>query len=365
MKVQVTQANLSRALSAVGRVAGGRTSLPILANILISTEDNQLKIAATNLEIAITQFIGAKVEKTGSLTVPARLVTDFISSLPDSNIDLSVEDNKLHISAGSYTSTINGVSSEEFPSIPTVSASQSIKLSSEELKKAISQTVIAASSDEARPVLTGVYIYSDNGTAIMVATDSYRLAERKLSKNTQQEINVIVPARTFSEVQRIIDEQDQTEIFFDENQMMIAAGEVQLVSKLIDGKFPAYKQLIPEKSDVTITILRSELLSITKVAALFARESAGSVTLEVDEEKQEVSIASVASQVGENTSRATAKVKGSGKVTLNSRFLIDALNVVSDKEIIFRFSGSTNPCIVEPTGDEKNIYQHIVMPLRS
>lgn len=365
MKVQVTQANLSGALSTVGRVAGGRTSLPILANILLSTEDNQLKIAATNLEIAITQFIGAKVETNGSITVPARLITDFIGSLPDSNIDLTVEDNKLHISAGSYTSTINGVSSEEFPSIPTVSSSKSITLSSDELKKAISQTVVAASTDEARPVLTGVYIYSENSSAVMVATDSYRLAERTLSKATKQPIEVIVPARTFSEVQRIIDGQDQTEILFDENQMMIVAGEVQLVSKLIDGKFPAYKQLIPEKSDVTITIERSELLSITKVAALFARESAGSITLDVDEDKQEVSIASVASQVGENTSRAKAKITGSGSVTLNSRFLIDALNAVSDSEIVFRFSGSTNPCIVEPTGSEKSVYQHIVMPLRS
>ncbi|HIA92209.1 TPA: DNA polymerase III subunit beta [Candidatus Saccharibacteria bacterium] len=366
MKVEVTQANLNKALSIVGRVAGGRTSLPILSNVLLSVEDNQLKLAATNLEVAITQHIGAKVSEPGSITVPARLMSDFINSLPDSNIQLSVEENKLSIKAKGYSSTINGVSSEEFPSIPIVSAKNPLVITGKNLKGVIAQTIVAASSDEARPVLTGVFTYVHEGSLLAVATDSYRLAEKVIQVKTNlNELSVIVPAKTFAEIQRIVSDEDSVQLHFDDVQMLVEVGDVQIVSKLIDGKFPAYKQLIPEKSDVSFKIERKELLNATKVAALFARESAGSITLEVSEDDNSVSIASVASQVGNNNSTLSTTVKGSGSVTLNSRYLIDALNAINDQELTFRFSGSTNPCILEPTGEEKQNYLHVVMPLRS
>ena len=364
MKLQVTQANLNRALSTVGRVAGGRTSLPVLSNVLLSTDGNQLKLAATNLEIAITQHIGAKVETQGSITVPARLMSDFVSSLPDSNINLEVVENKLVISTENYNSTINGVVADEFPSIPTVEAQKPLTFTGAELKGAISQVLVAASNDEARPVLTGVYLYNFEGSLYFVATDSYRLAERKFA-SYDQDLAMIIPSKSLSEVQRIINDDTNVEFHFDDSQIMVKFDETELVSKLIDGKFPTYRQLIPDQSEVTFTIARNELTSITKVAALFARESAGSITLEVSSEQQTVSIASVASQVGKNTSQASAKVSGDGSVTLNSRFLLDALNAVNDPVITFRFSGNTNPCIVQPTGKEKELYKHIVMPLKA
>jgi DNA polymerase III subunit beta len=365
MKVQVTQENLARGLGIVGRVAGGRTSLPILTNVLISTDKNQLRLAATNLEIAITQLIGVKVETPGSITVPAKLISDFISSLPAGNISLEVEDSKLHIESDNYSSTINGVSAEEFPSIPTVESKEPLTIKTTNLKDTIQQTVVAASSDEARPVLTGAYLHSEDSKLYCAATDSYRLAERMVKNDFKKQVNMIIPARTLSEIQRIIDDQEELQLHYDESQIMVRSGDTELVSKLIDGKFPAYRQLIPAESEVTIKIAASELLSITKVAALFARESAGSITLEVDKDKQQVSIASVASQVGENTSTAQGKVQGSGKITLNSRFLIDALNVIHDDEVKLRFSSNSSPCILEPLGKEKGQYQHIIMPLRS
>jgi len=365
MKVQVTQQNLSTALASVGRVAGSRTSLPILANVLIQTEGNQLQLAATNLEIAITELIGAKVEKPGSVTVPARLVSDFVSSLPSGKIDLELEDNKLHISSGSYQSTINGTPSEDFPSIPELVEEKPIKIDPADFKKAAQQTVIAASSDDARPVFTGVYFYTKDQTLFAVATDTYRLAERKLATGITQEIDIIVPSRTVSELQRLAGDSNQLEITIGESQLMARTDTTELVSKLIDGKFTSYQHLISAQSDVSVTVEAAELLNITKVAALFARESAGSITLEVDSKKQTVKIASVASQIGENQSEIKAEVSGEGSVTLNSRFLIDALNVIEDKQVSFSFNGSTAPCVLRPLGESKDNYTHIIMPLRS
>jgi len=365
MKVQVTQENLSAALSSVGRVAGSRTSLPILANVLIKTEGNQLQLAATNLEIAITELIGAKVDTPGSVTVPARLVNDFISSLPSGNVQLELDGAKLHITSGNYQSTINGTPADDFPSIPELASKKPITIDADDFKTAAQQTVIAVSSDEARPVYTGVYFYTADNNLYAVATDTYRLAERKLASDVKDDIKIIVPARTVSELQRLAGDTKQLKLVIGDSQLMAQTDSTELVSKLIDGKFTSYRHLITDKSDVTLTIEREQLLNITKVAALFARESAGSITLEVSEDDGTVKIASVASQVGENESEVPADVSGSGSVTLNSRFLIDALNVIPDDEVSFSFSGSSAPCVLRPLGQSNSEYVHIVMPLRS
>jgi len=365
MKVQVTQENLSAALASVGRVAGSRTSLPILANVLIKTEGNQLQLAATNLEIAITELIGAKVDQPGSVTVPARLVSEFISSLPSGNVELELKDNKLHISSSNYQSTINGTPSDDFPSIPELSTEQPIMIDAGAFKTTAQQTVVAASKDDARPVYTGVYFYTKDGDLFAVATDTYRLAERKLATGVNIDIDIIVPARTVSELQRLATDSKQLELVIGESQLMARTDNTELVSKLIDGKFTSYRHLISEKSDVELSVEVAQLLNITKVAALFARESAGSITLEVSEADGTVKIASVASQVGENESEVPAKATGSGSVTLNSRFLIDALNVIEDDEVSFSFSGSSAPCVLRPLGGSKDNYVHIIMPLRS
>ena len=365
MKVQVTQENLSAALGSVGRVAGSRTSLPILANVLIKTEGNQLQLAATNLEIAITELIGAKVDTPGSVTVPARLVSDFISSLPGGNVQLELDGAKLHITSGNYQSTINGTPADDFPSIPELTAKQPITIDAEDFKTAAQQTVIAVSSDEARPVYTGVYFYTTDNNLYAVATDTYRLAERKLTGDVTDEIKTIVPSRTVSELQRLASDTKQLKLIIGDSQLMAQTDSTELVSKLIDGKFTSYRHLITDNSDVTFKIEREQLLSITKVAALFARESAGSITLEVSESDGTVKIASVASQVGENESEVPAEVSGNGSVTLNSRFLIDALNVIPDDEVSFSFSGSSAPCVLRPLGESSSDYVHIIMPLRS
>ena len=363
MKLQVTQENLQKALSTVARIANTRNTLPILGNVLLRTVENRLSVAATNLDIAITHTIGSKVSEEGAITVPARLMQDFVSSLPAGVIDLELEENKLHIATDQYKSTINGVSAEDFPVMPAITAGTTWQVPAAVLKKGLQQVVLAASGDEARPVLTGVYLHSHDGALYMVATDSYRLAERALQKNAA-DVSLLVPGSALQDMLRILgDGDEQVTITHDDQQVLFQVGEVELVSRLIEGAYPDYRKLIPKSFEVTATLSKADFTNITKVSSLFARESAGSVTIKVDEAKKQVSIRSVASQLGENTASAAAEIKGSGEVTLNSRFLLDALHVFTGDSITFSFNGKLDPCLLIEPGNKE--YKHIIMPLRS
>ncbi len=366
MELTVTQENLARALTAVGRVASTKTQLPILGNILLRTDNNRLLVAATNLEIATTQYIGAKVAKPGAITIPARLVSEFISSLPKESVDLKVVNDNLHIKSGRYSSIINGVIADDFPELPTINENASIQYSvkTEDFKLAVSQTIITASNDSTRPVLTGVYWHSHEGQLVLAATDGYRLAERTLVPTTS-EVSAIIPTQTLQEVLRTItDDGEEVDILFDETQVRFRINDAEIISRLIDGNFPDYRQLVPKKSDTVVTIPKADFIRVTKIAGLFARESGGSVTLTADEEKKTLSLHSIASQLGENTSEALAVVAGDGQVTLNSRYLTEALSVIEGEEVTFSFSGKLAPCVIASTDKDTN-YFHIIMPLKS
>lgn len=361
MKLQVTQENLARALGTVGRVASTRGTLPILANVLLKTVDNRLSVAATNLDIAITHHIGSKVTKSGAITVPARLMQDFINSLPDSVLDLSLEDNKLHITTDQYKSTINGIAADDFPVMPAISDGVVWRVPAATLKRALAQVVFAASADDARPVLTGVYFHNVDGEIIVVATDSYRLAENNLGKN-KANVNFLVPFSAANDLLRIIsDETKEVVVTHDDQQVSFKVGDISLVARLIEGNYPDYRKLIPNKFETVARLQRADLANITKVSALFARESAGSVTIKA--EGKNVSITAVASQLGENTASAEAEITGGGEVTLNSRYLIDGLSAFSTENIEFCFNGKLEPCILKSPEDPK--YTHLIMPLRS
>lgn len=363
MKLQVTQQNLAKALSTVARVATTRNTLPILANVLLKTVGNRLSISATNLDIAITHHIGSKVEKNGSITVPARLMQDFVSSLPDSVLSMELSDHKLKITTEKYQSTINGISAEEFPVMPAISGGTSWKIDAAKLKQALQQVVFAASSDDARPILTGVYFHVVKGEVVVVATDSYRLAERRLTKS-QQSVGFLLPASAANDLLRIIgDDLKDISITHDDQQVLFLVGDVTLVARLIEGNYPDYRKLIPVKFATVAKLKRADFLNIAKVSSLFARESAGSITIKVDGDAGQVSINAIASQLGENTATASAEVKGSGEVTLNSRYLIDALNAFEGDQVEFCFNGKLEPCILRSKTDPS--YLHLIMPLRS
>lgn len=364
MKLQVTQENFNKALSSVARIASGRSTLPILSNILLKTVSNRLSVVATNLDIAVTHFIGAKVAKEGSITIPARLTQDFISNLPSGVIDLEQEDKKLHVSTDMYKSVINGISASEFPVMPKIDGGDSWKISTKLLKQALQQTVIAASNDDARPVLTGVYFNTFEDKLYVVSTDSYRLAEKQLI-NLKKTVNLLVPATAIQDLLRIIGDYDgETIVSYDDQQIRFEAGDVELVARLIEGKYPDYRQLIPKQFETTITLPNNDLTNIAKVSALFARESAGSITIDVSEDKQEISIHSIASQLGENDASSKAEVKGEGSVTMNSRYLLEALHVLAAENVRCSFNGKLDPIVIRDPAHPDN-YTHIIMPLKS
>lgn len=364
MKLVVTQENLTKALQVVGRVATGKTPLPILSNILFKTDKNRLLLAATNLEIAITQYIGSKIETEGAITVPAKLMSEFISNLPKGNITLEVEGTKLIIKSGMYKSTINGMLPDEFPALPEITAQQEVILAPSLAKRAIQQTVLVASADDTRPVLTGVYCHTFEGSLFFAGTDGYRLAERNLG-TCEQTVDAIIPAQTLQDVLRVMtDDLSELKMVFDENQVRFLLDDIEITSRLIDGSFPPYRQLIPASSEVKVTISKDEFSRVTKVASLFARESGGSVTLKASEADQKLGIHSIATQLGENNSETEAKVTAAGQVTLNSRYLLEALNCIDNPTISFSFSGKLSPCVLRAT-DANNDYTHVIMPLKS
>jgi DNA polymerase-3 subunit beta len=364
MKLVVTQENLHKALSVVARVASSKTSLPILSNILLRTDQNRLLLAATNLEVAITEHIGAKVVNEGAITIPSRLMSEFISNLPKGNVELRVEGSKLHISAGNYTSTINGMPAEEFPALPEIKSAVELRLPAALFKRSVTQTVLTASHDDTRPVLTGVLAHTHDGQLYLAATDGYRLSERRLMP-LSEDISALIPASTLQDVVRVLPEEcEEVVILLDETQVRFRMDDIEVTSRLIDGNFPDYRQLIPKETETNTTVSRDELNRIAKIAGLFARESGGSITIKADEMNGTVSIHSVASQLGENTSETEATVKGDGQVTINSRYLIEALTCIDDPSVHFGFSGKLAPCVLTPDSKESD-YQHIIMPLKS
>lgn len=366
MKVSITQEKLARALNIIKDVASSRNELAILNNILLRTDGGRLIVAATNLEIAATQYIGAKIDKPGSITIPARLVSEFVSNLPSDTVNLEVDDNKLNITSGKFSSVINGVVADEFPELPTVDEKQAVQyeLNTEELKKAVAQTKIAVSSDVTRAVLTGVFWHTHDGFLYLAATDGYRLAEKRLVAS-DSDLAAIIPASTLTEVSKSLSDTDKTiTVLFDESQVSFQTGGMEIVSRLIDGKFPDYRQLIPEVSETKITINKADFSRITKIAALFARESGGGITLTASKEKALLSIHSIASELGENTSEAAANVSADGQITLNSRYLTEVLGVIPGDDIEFSFNGKLSPCIIQEQA-KKTDYKHIIMPLKS
>lgn len=363
MKLKVTQENLSKALGYVAKVANTRGTLPVLANVLLKVEDNQLKLAATNLDIAISSHVGAQVQKEGGLTVPARLFQDLVSSLPSGVIELEQEENRLHIQTDHYKSVINGVSADEFPVMPAIDKGMSLHISGSVLKEGLQQVVFAASNDENRPVLTGVLFQTIENSLYIAATDSYRLAERRLMES-KQETKLLVPASALHDVLRIISDQtEDVEMVCDEQQVLFRIGEVELVARLIDGNYPDYRKLIPDVFSTTATMPRPEFINVTKVTSLFARESAGSIVLSVDDAAESMWLRAVASQLGENNATVSVKAEGSGEITLNSRYLLEALQAMNGKRVRIGFNGKVEAVLLSDPDDDD--YKHLIMPLKS
>ena len=371
MKVSCSQEDLSKGLAVVGRAVATRAVLPITNNVLIATEGSQLKLAATNLEIAITCWIGATIEEEGTITIPARLVTDFVNSLPSGRIDmiLSPRSQSLELRCARYEAHVSGLDPADFPPIPKIAEGVTVKVKAEELRMAINQVVFAAASEESRPVLTGVDAEFDGDQLTLAAADGFRLAVRKLSLDTpvDEKISVIIPARSLAELNRLItDQQEPVEFTINpkKSQTIFRLRNAEMVSQLIQGTFPNYEQLIPQAYSTRAVVKLSEFLMATRSASIFARDGSGIVRLQImpKDGKGKIAISARAEEVGDNLGEVDAVVEGEeAKVAFNSKYLMDVLGVLTEEEVALEATTSSSPGVIRPVG--KDNYIHVVMPM--
>ncbi|MBQ3305968.1 DNA polymerase III subunit beta [Candidatus Saccharibacteria bacterium] len=372
MEIEVTQEKLSKALNIVSRVAmGAKSTLPILSNVLIRAVSKKVSLTTTNLDMAVVDFIPVISAKDGEVTVPARLLAEFVSNLPHGEkIKIKANGTKVEISAGKYVSKINGASSEDFPVLPEIDEKKTVvyKMGVDEFKTGISEVIIAASGDTTRPAFTGVFFNTFEGKLYVVASDGYRIAEREFISKVESDVQAIVPTAALQEVLRSAsDEVDEIELIFEENQVRFRLGEIEVTSKLIDGVFPDYRQVIPKEMGIKMVLPREELTRITKMAAVFARESSRAISCEADAKAGKFYVSSVANEMGENKSEIDTKISGSGEIKLDSRFLMDVMNVMEENEVRVEFSdepgvdGKPQPMVIRNGKSDK--YIHVIMPL--
>ena len=364
MEIEVTQEKLSKALNNVSRIAVGRVTLPVLNNVLIRVDNKKVSLITTNLDMAVVDYLPVSDSRDGVTTVPARLLAEFVSNLPrGEKIKITAEGTKVTINAGKYSSTINGSPADDFPELPEINEETAVvfKVGADEFKNGIQSVSVASSNDLSRPALTGIYFNTFDKTLAIAATDGYRLAVRKLIKNVQSEIKVIVPATTLQEVLRAMsDNTEEVEISFNEDLVRFRLGEVEIISKLIDASFPDYQRLIPKDNDIKLELNRGELLRVSKLAALFARSVNGVIICEA-KKPDTFSVKAIASELGENESTITTEVSEDGKNSFNSRFFIDAINALDEKDIVIEFSSRVAPIILRNKKNQD--YTHIVMPI--
>lgn len=363
MKVAVKVKNLLKAVNICSRLVNTRNSLEILGNILIETDKNTLKLSSTNLDLAITTTLGAKVEKEGKVSIPARLFNELINSISEDTLQLIGDDTKLTVKGDNIFSRLNGVSASEFPSLPKLKNTTSIKLESKVLKELIDKVLVSVSIDDSRPVLAGIYFNITNKQLTMAATDSYRLSEIKTKVSVTEDITCIIPARTVIEIQRLISVEEVSEIEFkiSESEASFKIGDSELISQLTEGKYPDYTKILPTNNTTTITCDKEKLQEAVKVSTVFARESSHSVGL-VSNSKQ-LTINAQTSEIGENTISIPIKQTGKdSEISINAKYLNDILAVISTDIILIELNDKLDPMVVKPS-TENEVY--IIMPLRS
>ena len=373
MKVSCLQENLNKGLSIVGRAVATRTTLPITQNILIATDDSRLKLVATNLEMAISCWIGAKVEEEGAITVPARLLTEFVNSLPNDRIDinLSPRTKTLGLKCARFEARISGVDAKDFPPIPTVEEGITTRVEVEALRQGISQVVFAAASEESRPVLTGIDAQFDNDLLTLAAADGFRLAVYKLPLTTpvSQKTEVIIPARTLAELNRLITDEEETisiTVNPNKSQALFRLKDTELVSQLIQGAFPHYAQLIPQSYNSRAVVNVAEFLRATKTASIFARDGSGIVRLVITSGSEltpgKLTISARSEEIGDDVGEIDAVVEGEeAKIAFNGKYLIDVLSAIREPRVALETTNPSSPGVLRPVGVDN--YIHVIMPM--
>jgi len=372
VKLSCLQENLAKGISIVSRVVSTRAVLPVLSNILMTTDEGRLKLAATDLSTSITCWIGAKVEEDGEITVPARLLSDFVTTLPPAQIqmELVTRTKSLHLTCAQFEADIRGIDAQDFPLIPSDVSDHSIALPPETLRQMIDQVILAAATDEGRPVLTGALAQFQGSELTMVAADGFRLSLRKapLSEEVPEPLEVIIPARALRELARVsAEEEEPIEIIVtpDRNQALFRLSNVEIVTQLIEGKFPDYNQIIPSSHSTRAVINAHDLMRAVRISVLFSRDVANIVRVEIipgTEIDPGRLIVESAAEVGQNVGALDAAVEGEQmEIAFNGRYLIDMLNVLGTEQVALETTNSSRPGILKAVGDENLVY--VVMPM--
>ena len=371
MKLSCLQENLSKGLSIVGRAVPSRTTMPILGNVLMATDQGQLKLAATNLELSIVHWVGARVETEGEITVPARNFIDLVNSLPPEQVDMDIDTSSLSmaLSCGTVNASFRGITAEEFPVVPDPEEGDGFAVEAGDLRKGLGQVTFAASTDEGHAVLTGVLAEFEGETLTLAAADGFRLSVRHIPMihPVPHPFNVIIPARALSELMRIIGSQEEPvsiSTTHPHNQILFQLEDTVLNSQLIDGHFPDYRRIIPSSHRLTVVLGRTELLQACKRAEIFARDVAYIVKLTLSENEMVVSADS--SESGQGSTRLTANIEGedveSGlEIAFNVRFLIDVLSALETPQVRLELTEATNPGVIKGIGNDD--FVHVVMPM--
>lgn len=376
MKLLILQEKLKQGLNIVEKISSKSLSLPILNNILISAEKNYLNLAATDLEIGINWWTLTKIEKEGKITVPARLFSGFVNLLPNKTINIELKNNDLSVECENYQTKIKGISAEEFPIIPKIDQGEFISLDSFLFCQSLNQVADIAVPSTTRPEISGIYLYFEKNIITIVSTDSFRLGEKKIflknSSSLKKDYSLIIPQRTIKEIINIFGEnlqgKGEIKVYFSPNQVMFEVSmedtikpKIQLISRLIEGEYPNYKEIIPPKYSTQLTLKRDEFVNQIKTASLFSGKI-NEVKIKADSKK--IEIFSQSSEIGQHQSSVLGKVQGEPvEISFNHKFLLDGLMNIKSSEITFDFNGDSGPAVIKPIGD--NTYLYVVMPIKS
>jgi len=365
MKLVCTQENLNNGLNIVNHLASRNANLPILNNVLISALNGVITLATTNLEIGVKTQIRGKIEEEGQYTVPAKLLSDYISLLPHDNISLELEDEALHISCKNSQTQIRGASADDYPLIPEVLEEDLIMINLESLKELLNQTLFTVSVDEGRPEISGVLFNFSASKLIVGATDSYRLAEKRVQLKCGAEKKVIIPLKTLQELNRILGSVTEKEvnINLNENQILFNCDGIKLISRLIEGNYPDYEQIIPTEHKTITTVESNNLIKAIKSAALFCKPGINDIKMTFLPDKNEIVIMSTNSGLGENVTTLAGEVEGEEvEIVFNYRYLLDGLNSLQSEKVVIKLNNQGAPGIFIPENEEDYLY--VVMPIR-
>jgi len=377
MKIICTQENLNKALGIVGKVVNKNTTLPILNNVLMKTDKKGLKLSATNLELAVTYWLGGKVEEEGEITVPTRLFANFVSNLPNENVEIKTREDMVNLKCGGSKINLKGVDAKEYPLAPKIEAEPFLKLRSADFKRALMQVFPSISTSESRLEITGALMDLSElkrGKVLLVGTDSYRLAQKTLSVD-KAAVNlealqvaggieaIIIPKSTVQELVRDLgDEEESLEMTMAENQILFNFGSASILSRLIEGNYPDYKQIIPEKFASQSIINIKDIANAVRIAGFFSASSNNSVKFAIGTDHR-IEISSEAGELGDNNSKVEAKVSGKAlDVVYNYKYLMDGLGSVPGDEVELNANDENAPSVLKGVGDDSFIY--IIMPIR-